>query len=356
MSIQQHIFLGALGAHGFAPLFTQLLEAPLTLYIIKGSAGSGKSTLLRRLERRLAERKQAHILVHCSSDADSLDGIICDGLGFAVIDGTAPHVVEPVYLSGRHRVISLYAYMDIDRLLPFEKEITDLQKENRKLLDAAARSVKSACAVYTQLEATARGCYDSQRCSAFFSSLAKRIIPDATGSCGTLREEFFGAVSNLGYINSFEQNSKAFENVIIINDSLGTAASEGIKLLASRARAAGHLVRLGRNPLSSDGGADSLAIDGLSLLICTNGFLGHCVDRGARIINAARFYCPQKVRENRNKINLYKKSCRLFVDEATQQLAAAKRVHDSIEAYFKNSIDFEKQTAETDALLSKIIG
>ena len=34
-------------------------------------------------------------LVHCSSDSDSLDGVIFPTLKIGIVDGTEPHVIEP---------------------------------------------------------------------------------------------------------------------------------------------------------------------------------------------------------------------------------------------------------------------
>ena len=58
---------------------------------IIGASGCGKSTLLRRIAAHLEEQGETVELIHCSSDPDSLDGVICGARKFSVVDATPPH-------------------------------------------------------------------------------------------------------------------------------------------------------------------------------------------------------------------------------------------------------------------------
>ena len=58
---------------------------------IVGPSGCGKSTLLRRIAAHLEEQGETVELIHCSSDPDSLDGVICGARKFSVVDATPPH-------------------------------------------------------------------------------------------------------------------------------------------------------------------------------------------------------------------------------------------------------------------------
>lgn len=88
-------FLGCPTSGGFVSLFDRLTEehSPYKTYIIKGGPGCGKSTLMRLTAKKLSERGYPVELIHCASDPDSLDGVICRNRRIAVVDGTSPHVV-----------------------------------------------------------------------------------------------------------------------------------------------------------------------------------------------------------------------------------------------------------------------
>ena len=59
--------------------------------VFVGPSGCGKSTLLRRIAAHLEEQGETVELIHCSSDPDSLDGVICGARKFSVVDATPPH-------------------------------------------------------------------------------------------------------------------------------------------------------------------------------------------------------------------------------------------------------------------------
>ena len=105
---QTHFFLGANSAEGFYGLYDQLLDARLyDLIILKGTPGCGKSTFMRRAAAALEERGLETVYIHCSGDPDSLDGVIAPAIRMAIVDGTAPHVLEPRYALAHERYVDL---------------------------------------------------------------------------------------------------------------------------------------------------------------------------------------------------------------------------------------------------------
>ena len=71
-------FLGANSPNGFSSYFTEINDPKLTdnCYVIKGCPGSGKSTMMKTIAERLSEQESFIENIHCSSDPDSLDGVI----------------------------------------------------------------------------------------------------------------------------------------------------------------------------------------------------------------------------------------------------------------------------------------
>lgn len=96
MHMQQQeldFFLGALSPTGFSSYYTQVVKdaETQTSALLKAGPGCGKSTLLRRIAAHLEEQGETVELIHCSSDPDSLDGVICGARKFSVVDATPPH-------------------------------------------------------------------------------------------------------------------------------------------------------------------------------------------------------------------------------------------------------------------------
>lgn len=96
-------FLGANTYHGFYSLYERYLDAwdGSKVWILKGGAGCGKSGFMRTVGERAAS---AGLTVHrilCSGDPSSLDGIHIPDLGVILLDGTAPHILEPPLVGDR---------------------------------------------------------------------------------------------------------------------------------------------------------------------------------------------------------------------------------------------------------------
>lgn len=85
-------FLGANTPQGFVSRFDQLTDSQdgWRKFVIKGGPGSGKSTLMKKVVQQF--EKEGIEIIHCSSDVDSLDGVIVPSRKFCIADGTSPHV------------------------------------------------------------------------------------------------------------------------------------------------------------------------------------------------------------------------------------------------------------------------
>jgi len=127
----QHFFLGANTSSGFVSKFDQLADpkSGWILFVIKGGPGTGKSSLIRKAAAAVEASGLAVEYIHCSSDADSLDGAIFPQLKCAVADGTPPHVIEPKYPGAYESVIFLNNCWDEKKLIPQLSDIICLSEE-----------------------------------------------------------------------------------------------------------------------------------------------------------------------------------------------------------------------------------
>ena len=84
-------FLGTTTPAGFHGYFRELGQEPgMQLYLIKSGPGCGKSTMMKQL----AQLSQGPVQrIHCSSDPNSLDGVVFCDKQAAILDATAPHTM-----------------------------------------------------------------------------------------------------------------------------------------------------------------------------------------------------------------------------------------------------------------------
>lgn len=142
-----HLFAGANTAAGFWSFYNYLVDDKLRRsYILKGGPGTGKSTLLATLAKALSGRYQVDIY-HCSADVESLDGIFVHQLDVTVVDGTAPHVVDPRLPGAVQQLVDLGACWDAAPLMKQREKITRLADDIGAAYRSAYRWLAAAEAV-----------------------------------------------------------------------------------------------------------------------------------------------------------------------------------------------------------------
>ena len=110
-----NFFAGANSGEGFRSLFHELTDPEDTydFMILKGGPGVGKNTFMREIGRTMEAAGTKVEYLHCSGDPDSLDAVVLPELRCAVADGTAPHVLEPVYPAAVDRYVDLGRFYDL---------------------------------------------------------------------------------------------------------------------------------------------------------------------------------------------------------------------------------------------------
>ncbi|MGE5507842.1 MAG: hypothetical protein ACM3RP_05080, partial [Chitinophagales bacterium] len=109
----RHVFPGGNTSRGFYSFYDHITGPEIrSIYVIKGGPGVGKSTLMRRIADELSLRGYTIEQHHCSADNNSLDGVVAPELGLALIDGTAPHVVDPKHPGAIDTIVHLGDFWD----------------------------------------------------------------------------------------------------------------------------------------------------------------------------------------------------------------------------------------------------
>lgn len=142
-------FLGSNTKRGFVPLFDRLKD-PLNghrFYILKGGPGSGKSTLMKRIAKTLEEHKHYIEYMPCASDPDSLDAIYDHDAQIVIVDGTAPHTLDPDNPGAYDMIINLGDAWMGEKIKPYKREIISLNHEISKCHKMATACIKSAAAL-----------------------------------------------------------------------------------------------------------------------------------------------------------------------------------------------------------------
>ena len=172
--------------NGFHCFYSRVFPETLSrVYIIKGGPGTGKSSLMRRAADRAEEKGYRVEEIYCSSDPNSLDGMIAysdaDPNGIAVLDGTAPHVREATLAGARDEILYVGDFWSSERLAKHRSRIETLSRDRSDAFGRLYRYLQAAGQCAQNMEATVACGLDVRKIRETAASLL-RVCPIGTGT------------------------------------------------------------------------------------------------------------------------------------------------------------------------------
>ncbi len=337
-------FAGANTKDGFVSIFNNVFSEVKLLYILKGSSGCGKSTFMRRVAGRAQKQGMDTHLIYCSSDSDSLDGIIVPQRSIAVADGTSPHTMDTVYPCVRENIINLGQFWQEEKLLPRREEIiglTDKKALCYKKAYGALRTYgesldvkRSLIAKCTDKGALERYCFKLLEGIAPQRGVKRPIFASAFTSDGIKSLPSFGSVKNLIHINGrcAEQMMVALERIatekgfssVIAYSPLDSAVAEGIYFPERDTLISSSKIKLWERA------------------------------ENVKNISSSRFAESGCLQNSRVRISGAEKLCGELLSNASEELKRAREVHKSIEDIYIPAMNFSLLDEFTFGFIEKI--
>ena len=220
-------YLGANTPGGFFSLFDELYRPAegWRLWIVKGGPGTGKSSLMKKIAAEAERRGLFCERIFCSSDPQSLDGVIIPSLKTSVADGTAPHVLEPKYPGVCEMLVDLGAFRNDEKLRQNAAEILRLTDENRAKHMECTRFLNAAGSAGSDMVKMAAGALDPEKLESFISHLSAREFGTGAGGKGEVRRRFLSAVTPEGVRTFYETAAALAERRIVLHDDIGLCSA-----------------------------------------------------------------------------------------------------------------------------------
>ncbi len=346
-------FLGANSPEGFISRFGESYKQKegWHTYIIKGGPGTGKSTLMKRVAAYFIKSGTRCHLCPCSSDPNSLDGVIFPDLKVTLLDGTAPHVVEPSYPGVAEELLNLGEFWDNHKLIEKREEIIRLTDINRDHHRRASDYLRAAGCLIEDTGKLALKYCDRKKTEKFALSLAKKSIPKVQCK-GEEWVRYLSAMTPRGHIFYKSTFGKLCDRVTVIADEQGAASGVIMETLRKYALSSGHEIITCLCPMSRDK-IEHIIIPALRQGFATSNRY-HTVESEERIIHARRFMNMTALHEEKSHLNFNRRATADMLLSAAEVLAEAKATHDKLEALYISAMDYEKLNALTEKLVRKI--
>lgn len=344
-------FLGANSKNGFVSHFADCYSADdgWRAYIIKGGPGTGKSSMMKQLAALFAEGNSVE-LCPCSSDPDSLDAVIIHNLKTVIMDGTAPHTVEPAYPAVCETLVNLSDCWREETFYGKEKEILKLTRLNKKLHSRASRYISAAGELAEENRRIALEAVDTDKVKTFSEKLAARLIKGGENGGENIR--FLSGITPKGLVFFKNTVNTLCDTVIAIEDDYGAVSGLMLSVLREKLRLLGTKFYTCLNPINT-AVPDHIIIPSLSLAFCSENRLTH-PDGITRRIHARRFTSSPDMSAKRSRLAFNKKATDALLREAVAVIAQAKSVHDQLEEHYIEAMDFSLVGALTEKIASEI--
>lgn len=334
-------FLAANSAEGFISVFKDCYN-PLDgwrVYIIKGGPGTGKSSFMKYITRKAEEKNIIYQLFPCSSDPDSLDAVIFTDIKTVIMDGTAPHTVDPDFPGVCESILNFGAFWDESKLRDNAYEIISLTAKNKAIHRSASNYIKAAGLLIEDNLKTAEKFMNKNKIQSFSNKLIKRYIPVKSGK-GYEWVRFISGVTPKGIISFPETVFSHFQNTVTITDNYGAVANEIFRLIREFSLSNGYEIINLKNALLPSTVSDGILIPELSLAFIREYKYIKPTDT-ARHIHTERFMDLNFSNSNKTKLRANQKSADKLLHLASDMLANAKANHDELEAFYISAMDFD---------------
>lgn len=350
-------FLGALAPGGFHGYFDRLDTPPeMRLYLIKSGPGCGKSTLMKEVAKANLAQGRITERVHCSSDPDSLDGVVLWQSGAAVLDATAPHALEPTAPGAAQEVVSLYHTMKVDSLKAHQCEILDLFRSCAYYQERAARTLSSAASLLLDSRRTAASAVDFAKVRDYAARLGKRLIPSKGEGSGKEQIRLLSAVTPQGILTFRETVPALADKILVLQDEYGAASRVILEELRRQALAAGWDVIACWCPTAPEDKLEHLFIPGLSLAILTGNSWHPMNFPGQKNIRTRRFMNQGILAASRARLRFNKKAAAQLLEQTSELQRQALDAHNKLEEYYRSAIDFSLVDQVRDELIARLLG
>ncbi len=338
-------FLAANSAEGFVSHFGDCFNVRdgWCAYLIKGGPGTGKSSFMKYIAVKAVDCGYSVELCPCSSDPESLDGVIIKDIKTVLLDATSPHALEPKYPAVCEETINLGEFWNSERLRERADEIISVTDQNKRFHKTASAYISAAGELILDNFKLSEQATDLKKAELFGKKMANRLIERSKTNKPQEWLRFIGGVTPKGVVAYSGTVEKYYKNIIVIDDKYGATSNAILNAVRRVALSCGHEIITLKNPFLPSCILDHILIPELSLAFVREYEYMH-FDESHRRIHSRRFESINLIKPMRHRMTFNRRVSRELLLSATDTLSKAKAVHDILEKHYIDAMDFKSVT------------
>lgn len=359
----RRVFPGGNTGYGFHSFYHYMIKPDATrIFCIKGGPGVGKSTFMKSIGEHF-QNQGYDIEYHCcSSDNGSLDGVVIPALEVALLDGTAPHVVDPKNPGAVDEIIHLGDNWDESKLRENKEAILKTNARVGRLFAIAYASIREARVIIEEWESYVT---ESQNFGAV-NNLTKEILQktfvntsEDYSATPQNRHLFASAITPQGPQTHFPSILQGIKTVVSLEGVPGSGKSTLINSIYQAAQQRGLYCEVYHRPIEPKK-LDGVVIPALKSAVVNFGlpfaFSPSEIPGAKEVISydLSNYLDCQIYNKYAVEVDAATARCRSAFNRGAQYISLAKAEHDVMEEYYIPAMDFEAINARRDEIIKRI--
>ena len=256
---------------------------------------------------------------------------------------TPSHVIEPKYPGAFEQLVDLSGCWDTHKLFESRQPLMVLSARISRCHEHACRFLSAAGSLLGDTYRLALDAVSVQKVQKAARRIADGEFRGGKPQRGKETIRFLSAVTNLGQVQFGETALLLCDRIYTIEDNLGAVSRLFLNVIRSEALGAGFDIISCYCPLSPFEKLEHVFIPSLRIGFMTVSDTHSAVtDDPYKVIRSRRFTDSEALSHARKRIAFNRKTASQMLDQTARLLAEAKSLHDELEEYYRDAMDFDK--------------
>lgn len=356
------LFPGGNTSKGFFSYYQYILEQDeaSSLICLKGGPGTGKSSFMKSIGEYFLDKGEDVDYFWCSSDPDSLDGVLLKERKIAIIDGTSPHIVDPVNPGAVDMILNLGEFWDGEILRQYKNHIMQSNRKIKLWFSFAYNNLKGAASVMESVSEIYRNMMLPGELYKEAAGIINREMSHypVTLAEGKRKKYFAAAITPKGTVNHLMSLLEGYGKIYVLNAPVGFETEKILKIISENAVHRGFSIEEYYCPMMPDMKLEHVMIPEMDTAFVTlNPY--HDMELCSRDIEINTIEMRDLIDWNRAEIYMEtiefcEKQSSMLIEQTVEFLKKAKFEHDRLESYYVPNMNFQKIEELTAEIIGKI--
>ena len=345
-------FLGGNTPKGFYSYYDYLIrqQEARKIYIIKGGPGTGKSTLMKKIGAWAEDSGYDTDYIYCSSDPNSLDGVVVPEMKIAMVDGTAPHIVDPKNPGAVDTIIHMGDLWNEKNMRRNKADILAINEKISEKFALAYEHLKAAGVLHDTIRKLQLRILKKEAVMKNADEIIYSEIKDfsETGT-GFQRKLFASAFGPAGYVS--HANTLSCSKKYVLH---GSGAGLVTGKLARVFKDYDYDTELFYSPLCPENEILHIYVPELDLGIFTEEPEGGIKGENATVLDLSHLGDRYILDEYAEELDSCRQALNIQIDRACTVIKSAKILHDKLESCYIPNMDFARAGKIEEKIIAEL--